>query len=168
MEPIKLTTEVKQDLKGVVALMEQNLERVDMERWISIRTKKEATEQYPCGTSGCIAGYICLASGYKDKFIETLSQQTFAGGFKAPLGATAPRATLNGSFVDPGMLAKAMLGLDAGTSLGFLYFADRWPEPFASEYKALEGADAEITPENRKKAGKLTIKRLKHFIKTGL
>lgn len=168
---VKLTKETKQMLRGVVKLMEKNLEHIDMSTWIEITRKKDSSPEHPCGTTGCIAGYICLYNNYSNKFIQYLSDSVpTVEEFKIPRGATKPPIEFPKEIdcIDPGELAHILMGLSPEFNSLSLFVHSDWPEPFRTDYRdLLDIYGCEISPENRKAAGKVVIKRLKHFIKTG-
>lgn len=167
-EPIKLTKQVKQDMKGVIALMEANIDRIDMADWAYTRKRKDTPKEYSCGTVGCIAGYINLYHGYSEKFMRSLKGTYEFSDIKFPKKATKVDLSSH-YFPGPGEIAKALMGIDQDSDLDHLYLTSQWPEPFKSNYDALlDNMFGDLLPKNYKKAGRLVIKRFKHFIKTGL
>lgn len=115
---------------------------------------------------GCIAGYICLANGYSSKFIDKLNY-SFVDPESFPSKARKPAVGVKGS-ITPGELAAGLLGINIGeTYMDHLYMADEWPEPYHSQYDDLL-IEGELPAKNRKKAGRIVIRRLKYFIRTGL
>ncbi len=165
---VKLSKQVKQDLKGVVALMEANIDHINMGEWLRNVSKEEAKEGiYPCGTVGCIAGFVNFFHGYEPKFFNKLTNETFEE-FKSPRKATKVSVDSR-EYVHHASLAKVLMGIEVTTDMDFLFHTDHWPKEFEEKYNALQDEDEDgvIPVENREKIGKLVVKRLKHFIRTG-
>lgn len=170
-EPILLSKETKAMLKDVIKLMEQNLARIDMRTWIHNQPKSKGVPAEECGTTGCAAGYICMNAGYSGKFLYGLPFGQFAD-VRLPTRATKPTVPVvadpERDVADTGDLARALMGIHPVHKMDFLFMWMEWPQPYRDGYLELIDEWGEIIPKNRKKAGKVVVKRLRHFIKTGL
>ena len=169
---VQLTDKVKQELQGVIELMERNIGKIDMSSWVDNSELPIPGESHSCNTTACLAGYICLYHGYTPRQIECIT-------WSHPSSVShVSDKTIPPYVRSAGELAMCLMGFPLaegdGISPGLkkLFLLENWPEPFISQYTELyeysEDAFLEIAPKpNRAKAGHIAINRLKYFIETG-
>jgi hypothetical protein len=109
----------------------------NMSRW---GCKVDPTEEHPCGTIACIAGWAVILTD-------------------------TPVNWIGYSMEDVCVQAKELLGIS--WSQANLFYPDYWPSPFKEEYLALSTS---LTIENKSevqaKLAKLAARRIDRFIET--
>jgi hypothetical protein len=158
-------------LEEVIKVIKKDPRKLDMKDWGRVYSKeakdsegnilytpKAAKKDFnSCGTVGCIAGWVCLLGDPK------LKQSLVNNAKEMSVNSGSLEFCSLDYDVDPSELAEEMLGISgAQADLLFLPFTtsykeDHWPVEFVKAYNKAK------TPEERVV---VTVKRIRHFIKT--
>lgn len=141
---------VTQLLEKIITVIETEPKRLDMN--VVAVTKsgtKEGTrtaDYFPaCGTVGCIAGWAYMLATPDDVQVRIPKTNFMA----------SVRAVLSGA----GILQKAAQILEIETSYHELFFVEHWPRVYRDAYR--------VNHLDRTERAEITVKRIRHFIKTG-
>lgn len=103
------TPEQKGRIQAIIDRIEANPAQFQMSHFLwddKGRGYPARREDWPCGTTACIAGHACLDAGY-------VPEKGIAWGFGSPTSKT---------IIDPATIAGELLGLPR-----WVFYAEQWP-----------------------------------------
>lgn len=148
--------------RKVIQAIEDEPGRLFMGDWVMVMSEEgEDDGDGFCGTTACIAGHACVIDFMKEHQV----------GWSNACRAMELTEPFKGKLIciDYEEEGADLLGIDDNQA-DVLFFVEHWPEPFRTQYKAVDGSpnSAGDTAHCRAiKRSQIAVRRIKHFLKTG-
>jgi hypothetical protein len=143
-------------VEKAIRAMRRYPKTVNMREWIQHDERVKGTDPY-CGTEACIAGHIALAAGvphelfFRPEDVEPKYRKYVSA---PPFGSCSPS-----EFVEKLFGIKEGDNLRVSDAASKLFYKEQWPKKFRVPYNA--------NRRNHAARAKVTIARLRHWLRTG-